>query len=156
MALRQAPKAAQFWMLKHVVKFVRLKVGLDLKRYPPHHTFPYGEFPWTTEKQKRAFFATGGFGGGIPGSRTGDLSRSWHTIYTFDALGGNINIVNDEPYMPFVQGEYQQEFHRITGWLTVGDFMLQIGNEVDEIMTDGWTRITDAIWHGTSAMEAVR
>lgn len=35
---------------------------------------------WDSPKQRRAFFATDGFGGGIPHKRTGDYQRAWKVI----------------------------------------------------------------------------
>ena len=35
---------------------------------------------WDSEKQRRAFFATGGFGGGIPYVRTGRYENAWHIV----------------------------------------------------------------------------
>ena len=32
---------------------------------------------WDSDKQRRAFFATNGFGGGIPHKRTGKTARGW-------------------------------------------------------------------------------
>lgn len=32
---------------------------------------------WDSDKQRRAFFATDGFGGGIPSVRSGDYQRGW-------------------------------------------------------------------------------
>jgi hypothetical protein len=42
-------------------------------RYPP----PPRRVRWDSERQKRAYFATDGFGGGIPYRRTGTYGRSW-------------------------------------------------------------------------------
>ncbi len=71
---------------------------------------------WTSERQRRAFFATDGFGRGIPTGRSGALSRGWqHQVVArnFDVSGV---IENLTPYGPFVQGRQQQGFHANTGW----------------------------------------
>jgi hypothetical protein len=47
----------------------RLKEPGAKPTYPIH---------WDSEKQRRAFFATKGFGRGIPTKRTGKYVRSWH------------------------------------------------------------------------------
>jgi hypothetical protein len=55
---------------------------IDVERlYPPR--VEHGEsnpYHWTSDKQRKAFFATDGFGGGIPYSRTQTLSRGWKTV----------------------------------------------------------------------------
>lgn len=43
-------------------------------RYPPSPR----RVRWDSEKQRAAFFATNGFGGGIPYQRTGTYGRSWY------------------------------------------------------------------------------
>lgn len=45
-----------------------------VKKYPPSPR----RVRWDSEKQKRAYFATNGFGGGIPYVRTGTYGRSWY------------------------------------------------------------------------------
>lgn len=75
---------------------------------------------WTSEKQRRAYFATNGFGHGIPYVRTHQLSRSWRMELAF-TTGEivQIRVHNDSPALPFVEGEFQQRFHEITGWLNI-------------------------------------
>lgn len=84
---------------------------------------------WTSERQRRAFFATNGFGKGIPYKRTGKLARSW--TVTTRVEGGTFQLVVRNPAAPaqFVYGTLnqqslsnamkpQQQFHRNTGWQT--------------------------------------
>jgi hypothetical protein len=40
---------------------------------------------WTSERQRRAFFATNGFGRGIPTKRTGDVAR-WGVFVDYDVF----------------------------------------------------------------------
>lgn len=51
--------------------FVRAKARIT--RYPPSPR----RVRWDSERQRAAFFATNGFGGGIPYQRTGTYGRSW-------------------------------------------------------------------------------
>lgn len=84
---------------------------------------------WTSEKQRRAFFATNGFGRGIGAARTHDLSQSWGIVKT--ALGNDIVVAfdNPQPYAKFVYGSlsktnpglHQQRFHVNTGWQQAAD-----------------------------------
>lgn len=73
-------------------------------------------------KQKAAFFATDGFGKGIPYRRTGKVVKAWHLVYSAGQSGGRLTLVNRVPYARFVYGgfqpgnSYQQRFHKNTGW----------------------------------------
>jgi len=72
---------------------------------------------WTSAKQKRAFFATDGFGGGIPHRRTNSIARAWTTRIENGGTRGVLG--NNRPGARFVHGQaegYQQLFHRRTGW----------------------------------------
>lgn len=75
---------------------------------------------WTTEKQRKAFFASDGFGRGIPTRRTGKVSQGWKVTFK-DKV---IKLYNRVPYARYVYGgfdsrtENQQRFHRNTGWIT--------------------------------------
>lgn len=103
-----------------------------------------GRREWESEKQRRAFFATDGFGKGIPYSRTGAYARGWDVISR--TLQGQFELVvgNAEDYAEYVGGslnqrsmvealKYQQKMHRNTGWpLSVDtvDFWLEVSLEL--------------------------
>jgi hypothetical protein len=80
---------------------------------------------WTSEKQRRAFFATNGFGRGIPTKRTGALNDGWNSFSeTITGLGTRVLIWNSQGYAQFVVGRFtpsghMQRFHRNTGWQPV-------------------------------------
>ena len=94
----------------------------ELRDEPPRVKYP---IQWTSERQRRAYFATNGFGAGIPYRRTGRLARGW-TIALFDrGAGFTLDIRNNAKSAAFVYGSlaidgsgvrYQQRFHRNTGW----------------------------------------
>lgn len=103
---------------------------------------------WTSEKQRRAFFATDGFGAGIPYRRTGRYAAGWYVNTT--VTGGNIemDIGNSAPYAQFVGGSlsqrsrnealvYQQQFHANTGW---GLALDSINPFLDQVREDTLTR----------------
>lgn len=86
-----------------------------LKHYPPR--VQHGEanpYKWNSEKQRRAYFATNGFGKGIPYQRTGDLGRGWAAKYTDG--GYQAQITNSTPYAQYVQGNRQQLGHYADKW----------------------------------------
>lgn len=51
-----------------------LRIQRRLKQPGGPITYPVH---WDSERQRRAFFATGGFGRGIPSTRTGTYQRGW-------------------------------------------------------------------------------
>lgn len=90
-------------------------------RYTPGK--PKYPIQWTSAKQRRAFFATNGFGKGIPYRRTGKLAKSYRLKLLRNANEIKLSIENTAAYSPFVVGRLrprgvdpQQRFHKITGW----------------------------------------
>lgn len=81
---------------------------------------------WTSERQRRAFFATGGFGKGIPYRRTGRYAKGFKLRVIRTDNGVSIRTQNTVEYGKFVGGllrprgvSPQQRFHVNTGWEAV-------------------------------------
>ena len=72
-------------------------------------------YQWQSEKQRRAFFATDGFGGGIPYQRTGELSAGWIATES-NSDWRTVNIENESAHSPYVVGEALQRGHAADGW----------------------------------------
>jgi len=99
----------------------------ELRDKPPKRSYP-GDYPieWTSDKQRRAFFASDGFGGGIPTTRTDSIINSWEVFGKSDGANYSIVTQNTNPASRFVVGSlakdvtraarFQQKFHAITGW----------------------------------------
>lgn len=105
---------------------------------------------WTSERQRRAFFATDGFGSGIPYQRTGKLAEMW----VIEVRGNALVIENKSAIAKYVYGSlaqnrnaalrFQQGFHANTGWQAATDttaFWLDAAQEVyidkfDETLKD--------------------
>jgi hypothetical protein len=74
-------------------------------------------FVFGTDKSRRAFFASKGFGRGLGASRTNQLSTSWAVQVGTQIRATIISFVNLKPYAKWVYpGTYQVEGHRLTGW----------------------------------------
>lgn len=82
---------------------------------------------WTSDRQRKAFFATDGFGGGIPSQRSGGVSDGWTVAGR--ASGGSyvVEVSNAAPHAKFVVGDVNfrsrnealkpmQKMHINTGW----------------------------------------
>lgn len=84
---------------------------------------------WTSEKQRRAFFATNAFGRGIGAERTHKLSESWSIEKNSMGQDIVVRFGNSAPYAKFVEGSlsksnpgrFMQQFHRNTGWQQASD-----------------------------------
>jgi hypothetical protein len=85
---------------------------------------------WTSEKQRKAFFATDGFGHGIPYKRTGQLMRSWEVVTDVTRDGMWMSVRNRAPAAPFVVGGWQQGYHATTGWPLANPIIWGIGFEL--------------------------
>ena len=82
------------------------------RQYPDDYPLPF-----TSNNQRMAFFASNGFGGGIPYRRSGNLALRWFVDY----VNGEVVIVNKAKYAKYVYGTFRklkprQRFHQITGW----------------------------------------
>ncbi len=105
------------------------KYIVDVERiYPPRVQHGADNpYQWQSEKQRRAYFASNGFGGGIPSQRSQGLSKGWKTI----GQGRNQIVVNEVPYAMFVKDVQRQRGHAADGWDTIGiDIQTRMGQIV--------------------------
>lgn len=94
------------------------------RRYPAD--YPNGKLPFDTPKQQKAYWASGGFGRGIPFVRSGSLEQSWKVDITNAGGVFAIRVHNDADGAKYVYGSLsmnyetarksQQRFHAATGW----------------------------------------
>lgn len=97
----------------------------ELSDYPPAAKHP---IQWTSVKQRKAYFATDGFGAGIPYKRTNGLANAWVIESRTKDRTSIIVIENTAPQAKFVIGtlsnsktSFQQQFHKNTGWNPVSE-----------------------------------
>ena len=99
---------------------------------------------WTSDKQRRAFFATDGFGRGIPTRRTGAYRKGYQVFVVPSPDGFLVVLRNDNPAAAFVGGIWQQPFHQDTGWAKVSDVKPQLAQvaelEISLILDEFWSR----------------
>lgn len=95
-------------------------------------------------KQRRKFFATKGFGKGIPYQRTGNLANAWR----FDqaVIGDTVLVSLDNPVQSarFVYGDFdnpldQQPFHKDTGWISAPTLQVQAFDLFDRGLREVFT-----------------
>lgn len=113
---------------------------------PPAPLYPHFPYPlrWKTERQRRAFFASDGFGRGIPTQRTGALLEGFAVRGSVNAAGGVFELVNDADYARFVVGDDQQPFHEDIGWYGPEDEVFAgIADYAVEEVEMLWARLVD-------------
>lgn len=94
---------------KYMRSFMQTTSGM--KKYPGGVIYP---IDWESEKQRKFFFATDGFGGGIPTSRTGELFRHFDVETSRRDLLAKIE--NTADIAKYIIGDRQQKFHKATGY----------------------------------------
>jgi hypothetical protein len=95
---------------------------------------------WTSEKQRRAYFATNGFGAGIPYRRTGNMINDIHFKYGEGGGSDYVTAETDSPYAQFVVGQYQQKFHHNTGWRALETWMTSNRRKVMGVFRDATSK----------------
>jgi len=98
---------------------------------------------WTSACQRCAFFATNGFGRGIPTKRTGKLVEAWRVEYVDEDDAGVLRIYNPSPVEQYVTGVNQQGFHRDTGWYYSPDILADLQVEAQERLEETWLTVAD-------------
>lgn len=97
---------------------------------------------WKSDRQRRAFFATNGFGHGIPYVRTHKLSRGWRVVLDdITASTGVFRVENSQPYTRYVQGDDQQPFHIDTGWPFAAPIIRKYEDQLQDVVIDTWYRV---------------
>lgn len=119
-------------------------LAADLQFVPPE--WGNKKRDWQTDTQRNAFFASDGFGGGIPTRRTGAMIAGWTVTFTAVGRGFRIGISNPVDFTRFVVGSlakqvsraarFQQRMHKATGWPLATETVQFWLNEAAEIFKD--------------------
>ena len=124
--------------LRLLMKGKQGKIGL--KAIAMLGTIPGGPvYPirWKSNKQRRAFFASKGFGRGIPTGRKNVIINAWTAEVTTDPYGGVVRLTNPFDAWVYIQGSFVQPFHIDSGYV-------QLKDVADEFIKDGTLVIADA------------
>jgi len=120
----QTFKTLTFELFRDRVTSVLPRLYAILKAIPGAVARP---IDWTSRRQEIAFYASNGFGRGIPTHRTGRMAAGWTSDVTEESDGRFLwTLSNMVPESKFVYGALtkdvnkarrpQQRFHRATGW----------------------------------------
>jgi hypothetical protein len=100
-------------MLNGIVDQTAPKLMAQLQYEPEEVKYP---IIWTSLRQRQAFFATEGFGRGIPTYRTHKTARGWTMKRKFNKGSGYVFVENKTRYLKYVVLDRQQYFHELTRW----------------------------------------
>jgi hypothetical protein len=137
--VRRAPALVKGAVRRQVNK-ERQRLRAELKVTPGPPKYP---LRWKSEKQRRAFFATNGFGKGIPYQRTGKMVDAWdlQTVNLPDGL--EISAVNETAYARFVIGDDAQPFHLDTGWRQAAPTLANSRARLENDLIEIWYTLDD-------------
>ena len=144
---KRFPDLIERYAKRDIAPYLRNEVTKRLRREPGVVVYP---IEWTSERQRLAFFASDGFGHGIPYQRSGQLIHDWHVIGDYRGGLTSIRVFNDNPAARYIYGDeagkHQQQFHKNTGWPTFVDVLQILSLEVNDRIEDGWgSVITQAL-----------
>lgn len=123
------------------VSGLRTQLLNDLQQEPGPPQYPITTR--MTPRQRRAFWATNGFGRGIPTQRSGALAAGYDVELLERDNGGLLQITNDAPYAPFVVGELQQGFHADTGWQPVDVVAARYEEVATDVLAETWLNVVE-------------
>lgn len=127
---------------KRAVSRLRSKLLTRLDVQPGPVKYP---IRWKSARQRRAFFATNGFGRGIPTRRSGKLGKSWKIDLLEEQDGGIFTVYNITNYEQYVTGIDQQPFHMDTGWYHSQDILAEALVEAEEVLIQTWFTVADGV-----------
>ena len=91
-----------------------------LAQYPVRPTYP---IHWDSDLQRRALFASQGFGAGIPTERTGGIPGSWTARqWLAKSIAGSTvygSVSSNVPGIPYVQDRNRQSMIHAGRWLRI-------------------------------------
>lgn len=137
------PGVVNRYVRREIRPFVSQWVDKTLRREPGPVSYPY---LWESLRQMRAYFATDGFGHGIPYRRTHGYVHSWHVIADYTDTFSGIAVFSDSPSADFVGGRRQQPGHVQTGWPNAVEVIQVISIETNDRLEAGLPIVLDGWW----------
>jgi len=87
---------------------------------------------WQSDRQRMAFFASNGFGRGIPTGRTGDLLGGWSVRLQRLENAVELSLINPVDAVEYVQGRFVQMMHLDTGYIQIDDVVDDFFREAED------------------------
>jgi hypothetical protein len=145
-SVKNLPKRAQREFKNQLLRTVKPQIQRNVddllgEEAPPvQYPFVFSDDPAQNARIRAAYFATNGFGKGIPYKRTGSLPTSWRVDVSTRLQQNFIVISNPKSYAKYVYpGAKQVPGHRNTGWGKDFDTAIALINEDAVILVkDTW------------------
>jgi hypothetical protein len=135
--MQRAPSLMATAYKRAVDRFIARPLLAELRREPGAARRP---IEWQSERQRRAYFATDGFGRGIPSRRTGKLLRAFRVSINGTPRDGVLLVLtNDTPYVRYVMGDDMQKMHIRTGWQPYAPIVARYREQSTTILIDTWS-----------------
>ena len=133
-----APHAFKRTLIQNLTPAIEL---LKQEPGPPHYPIR-----WKSERQRRAFFATEGFGRGIPASRSQPpaVLEGWTLFYESNGYDFEGGIGNDVPWVVYVQGDFAQPFHLDTGYVQMAPVFVEYGARTYNALIETWFNLWES------------
>lgn len=137
--IEQLPRGIQRAYERRFERRIRIPMLEELETEPGPVKYP---IEWESDKQRRAYFATDGFGGGIPTRRTKRIIKAWRVVGTISLFEGELTVENQAPAAVYVIGNRQQRFHRNTGWYRHDEITRKYSIKASDELIDLWYSLT--------------
>jgi hypothetical protein len=120
-----------------------------MSMYPPSQSG--SPFEWSSDKQRKAFFASDGFGGGIPTQRTYELAQQG--VFSMNEGYLTVEYQNYAPYNKFVISSNDVIIgHRKRGWQPVNKFVVAKSKDIAKVfekaVKETWARMESLMFGG--------
>lgn len=141
---RDAPRAVDALVNRSLRRDTEQRLIPQLQEEPGPVVYP---IMWTSERQRKAFFATDGFGAGIPTRRAGRTRMGWMLVGLVTEQGaGSLAVENNEYAAQFVYFPHQQQFHANTGWMgeeRITELVFEESETLADALIVAWESIVD-------------
>lgn len=112
-------------------------------------------FKFGTPKSQAAYFATNGFGRGIPYHRTGAMRKGWSVLITRQGENSYMSIYNKEDAAQYVYGDLPNQRqipgHKATGWGKDQKTAIElIAEDAGNLVLDAWATAVDDTLKGNT------
>lgn len=138
--LKQYPARFLDLMIRGVLPDVQRFVTFIAGKIPGPVSSP---FQFATEKSRHAYFATDGFGKGIPYVRTRTIASAFMVTPVLSADNLDIMLDNPEPGSVYVYGPRQVPGHKTTGWTPLAEIVEKAQDYADEQVVELWIRSSE-------------
>lgn len=132
------PTQVEEGVKRDIRPYISQRVDQTLRIEPGKPKYP---IRWQSEKQRKAYFATDGFGHGIPYKRSHKTARGWSVRGDYKNGFGGITIANTAPHAKYVFGPRQQLFHSDTGWPFAPSVLQAISLEANDRLELLWASL---------------